>query len=263
MRLYWEVAKRACQRQLAYRAANLNGLVTNICFGYLRAVVFVAVFQNQTTVAGYDVGQTITYTWLTQALIMVVALWNWWDVEQTIRTGDVVSDLAKPFSYLGFWLARDYGRAYYFVLFRAAPILLVGQLTYGVSWPTSPWTWLAFAISVVLAIATSFAWRFALNLSAFWTTDTRGLGNLATSVILVLSGFAVPLPFFPSAVRDVLTLLPFAGIIQVPCDVFLGRLAGPDLLLAVARQALWTIALLAGAQLLVGRATRRVVVQGG
>ena len=35
----------------------------------MRAVVFVAVFQNQATIAGYDLRQTITYSWLTQSLI--------------------------------------------------------------------------------------------------------------------------------------------------------------------------------------------------
>ena len=42
MRLYWEVAKRSFQRQLAYRAATLAGLVTNAFFGYLRGAVFMA-----------------------------------------------------------------------------------------------------------------------------------------------------------------------------------------------------------------------------
>ena len=49
---------------------------------------------------------------------MVVQLWGWWDVEATIRSGDVVTDLARPFSFLGYWLARDLGRAAYFLLFR-------------------------------------------------------------------------------------------------------------------------------------------------
>src|SRR3984893_11105810 len=112
MRLYWEVARRAVQRQLAYRTENLAGLVTNTFFGYVRAAVFLAAYQNQAglSIGGYDVQAAVSYTWVTQAMIMIVALWGWWDVELTIRTGDVVSDLAKPFSYLGFWLARDLGR---------------------------------------------------------------------------------------------------------------------------------------------------------
>src|SRR5437016_6008986 len=171
MRLYWEVARRALRRQFAYRTENLAGLAANAFFGYIRAALLLAVYRTTSNVAGYDAQAAVTYAWVTQALIMIVALWNWWDVEQTIRTGDVVSDLAKPFSFLGFWLARDFGRAVFFVLFRATPILLLGQVTFGLRWPSSIGAWLAFWVSLVLALLVSFGWRFLLNLSAFWTTD--------------------------------------------------------------------------------------------
>src|SRR5207302_6319818 len=150
MRLYWEVARRALQRQLAYRTENLAGLITNAFFGYLRAAVYLAVYQNATSVAGYDAQSAVTYSWITQAMIMVVALWGWWDIELTIRTGDVVSDLAKPFSYLGFWLARDLGRAAYFVVLRAVPIMLAGQILFGLRWPSTPLTWVLSLVSLLL-----------------------------------------------------------------------------------------------------------------
>ena len=54
MRLYWEVARRAYQRQLAYRTANFAGLITNAVFGYLRAAVMLALYANQQTIGGYD-----------------------------------------------------------------------------------------------------------------------------------------------------------------------------------------------------------------
>src|SRR5258708_11294723 len=189
MRLYWEVARRALQRQFAYRTENLAGLITNAFFGYIRAAVYVAVYQTTASVGGYDVEGAVTYTWITQALIMVSSTWGWGDVEETIRTGDVVSDLAKPFSYVGFWLARDLGRAAYFTAFRAVPILLVGQVLFGLHWPSSLGAWSAFLLSVVLAVLVSFGWRFLLNVLAFWTTDARGLGALALAATMFLGGF--------------------------------------------------------------------------
>jgi hypothetical protein len=60
----------------------------------------------------------IDYVWIAQALIMPVYFWNWWEIANTIRTGDVVSDLAKPFDYYAFWLSRDAGRAIYHTLLR-------------------------------------------------------------------------------------------------------------------------------------------------
>src|SRR6266852_9707415 len=156
MRLYWEVARRALQRQFAYSTENLAGLITNAFFAYIRAAVFLAVYQTTANVGGYDAQAAVTYTWITQAMIMVNANWGWWDIEETIRTGDVVSDLAKPFSYVGFWLARDLGRAAYFTAFRAVPILLVGQVLFGLHWPSSLGAWSAFLLSVVLAVLVSF-----------------------------------------------------------------------------------------------------------
>jgi ABC-2 type transport system permease protein len=267
LQLYAAVARVAFRRQLAYRTANLAGLVTNAFFGLLRVSLFIALFQSspQPTIGGYDLQAAATYTWVTQAMIMVVCLWGWWDVEATIRTGDVVTDLARPFSYLGYWLARDYGRAAYFALFRGVPGLIIGQLTFagGLRWPTTPIDATMLLISLCLAVAISFAWRFLINASAFWTTDARGLGGIAGALLMFLGGFVVPLRFFPDWIQPLLLSLPFAGMIQVPSDIFAGRLTGSAALAALASQAIWAVCLLAVAQLTVTFAVRRVSVQGG
>jgi ABC-2 type transport system permease protein len=263
MRLYWEVARRAYQRQLAYRTSNIAGLITNCVFGYLRAAIMLALYATQQTIGGYDRHDAITYLWITQACVMVIALWGWFEVEQTIKTGDVVSDLAKPFSYLGYWLARDYGRATYFLLFRGGAVLLVGQLSFGLRWPGSPLTYLVFALSLAIGVAISFALRFLMNLTAFWTTDARGTILAGGALVTFLSGFLIPLTFFPDWARGILAVLPFAGIVQTPSDIFLERLTGGALLAALAQQLAWAAALLLGCQLAVGAATRRVLVQGG
>src|SRR6266700_3698949 len=260
MRLYREVARRAIQRQLAYRTENLAGVVTNVFFGYIRAAVFVAVYQGQASnsIGGYDAQAAVSYTWVTQAMIMVVALWGWWDIEETIRTGDVVSDLAKPFVYLGFWLARDVGRAAYFTVFRAVPILLAGELLFGLHWPSSLGAWLAFGLSVVLALLVSFGWRFLLNVSAFWTTDARGLGSIALAAVTFLGGFVVPIRYFPVWLQPLALGLPFASITQTPSDLFVERVQGADVVGPMALQLVWAVVMLVAAQLTTLLATRRV-----
>lgn len=263
MRLYWEIAKRAFQRQLAYRTANLAGTITNVFFGYVRAAIFVAAYAGAADIAGYSLQDAVTYTWFTQAIIMVVVLWGWWEVEKTIKTGQVVADLSKPFSYIGFWMAQDYGRQFYYVLFRCVPVLLVGELMFGLRWPSGPQAWLATVVSLMLAVSLSFAWRFIVNLAAFWMTDARGFGQLVNSAVLLLSGFAIPVRFFPQPWRDIAMALPFAGINQIPADIFLEQTTGLAALAAIGYQALWAAVLLAAAQFVVVLATRRVVIQGG
>jgi ABC-2 type transport system permease protein len=219
--------------------------------------------QTSSSIAGYDAQSAVSYMWITQSLIMVVALWGWWDVEETIRTGDVVSDLAKPFTYLGFWLARDAGRAAYFVVFRAAPILVAGQLLFGLRWPSSLVAWLTFLVSLLLAIVVSFAGRFLLNISAFWTMDARGLGSIAGAATMFLGGFVVPIRYFPDSLQSLALALPFAAITQTPADAFVERVSGVDALGPLAFQFIWAVALLVGAQAAILIATRRVVIQGG
>jgi ABC-2 type transport system permease protein len=198
-----------------------------------------------------------------QSTLMVAQLWGWYDVEETIRTGDVVSDLSKPFSYLGYWLAQDFGRAGFFLLYRGVPVLAIGHLTHGLLLPSSALTWLLFFLSLAMAVVVSFTWRFMLNLTAFWTTDARGICILGTGLITTVSGFLVPIHFFPEPLRSIALLLPFAGTSQTPIDVWLGRLGASELLGALGLQAFWCVAMLAICQLIVAAATRRVVVQGG
>ncbi len=116
MRVYIEVAKRAFQQHLAYRTANLAGLATNAFWGVLRSFLFLGLFQGREMAAGWSVRDAIDYAWITQALSMPIYFWNWWEIANTIRTGDVVSDLVKPVDYYGFWLSRDAGRAIYHTL---------------------------------------------------------------------------------------------------------------------------------------------------
>jgi ABC-2 type transport system permease protein len=263
MRLYYEVARRAFQRQLAYRTANLAGLFTNAVFGYLRAAVILALYESRTDVAGYDLPTALSYTWTTQASLMIIALWGWYDIEETIRTGDVVSDLSKPFSYLGYWLARDLGRAAYFLLVRCLPLLVVAVIGFGIRLPDFPLGWLLWLFSLSLATVVSFACRFLVNATAFWTADARGIGTIVMGIVTLLSGFIVPLQWLPSPIAEISLVLPFAGMVQTPADIFVGKVSGAGLVEALGLQLFWATTLLALSQLVVVLATRRVIAQGG
>ncbi|HET7771571.1 MAG TPA: ABC-2 family transporter protein [Chloroflexota bacterium] len=265
MRLYWEIGKRAFQRQLAYRTANLAGLVTNIFFGYVRAAVLLAAFEGSgaAAVAGYDAAGIVTFTWVTQAFLMVINLWGGMGVSETIQTGAVVSDLSKPFSYLGYWLARTLGQSAFFFLFRCVPIVFVGHLMFGLRWPQLPETWLALVVSGLLAILVSFSWNFLIELTGFWVVKTAGVRQFALGIVIFFSGFAIPIPLFPEWLQAIAHALPFAAITQIPVDLFLERHTGLDVIAALATQLFWAGLMLCAAQAMVSLATRHVVTQGG
>lgn len=263
MRLYWEVAVRGFRRYTTYRAATLAGIFTNTIFGFMRAYVMLAVFRAVPSIGGYDARDALTYTFLAQGLMMVVYLWGWWDVAITIRSGDVVTDFYRPFDYQGYWLAQDLGRAGYQAFARGIAPFVAGMLVFDLRLPLSPVVWLAFAVSVALAAVVSFAMRFLVNLCAFWLLDYRGPGRLAAALWTALSGFAVPIAFFPEGVGAVVMLLPFVALFEAPIDVFLERVSGVELVGRLLFQAGWAVALLAAGRWMLAAARRKVVVQGG
>jgi ABC-2 type transport system permease protein len=263
MSLYFAVAKRAFARHTTYRAANLAGLTTNAFFGALRSYLFIALYAGSGVVAGWTVDDAVTFVWVGQALIMPVYLWGWFDIAQTIRSGDVVSDLSKPFDYYSFWLAQDAGRAVFHILFRAIPTLALGLLLFGVHLPANPTRWLAFTLSVALAVWISFGLRFIVNVSAFWLLDYRGPGFVLMFANSFFSGLLVPLVYWPDTARTIATWLPFAGIIQAPAEVMLGKATGADLAGLLFFQLAWGVTLLCAGRLLLAAAVGKVVVQGG
>ena len=177
MRLFYEMTKRSWQRYLTYRAATLAGLVTNFFFGLLRAAILVALYGARQEVDGLTVQGVITYTAVTQALIAYLSFFGWTDLMDSVHSGEVAADLLKPMNFIGFWMARDLGRAMIMFLLRGVTLIMVYTLVFDLIVPETAVQWYAFFIALVLAWLVSFAWRFLINLAAFWTPNALGIGR--------------------------------------------------------------------------------------
>jgi ABC-2 type transport system permease protein len=263
--LYLVLFRKSFRRMLAYRTATLAGLATNLFFGLLRAFVFLALFAASPgeRVAGYSLREALTYAGLAQAMIGPIRMWGAYEIMDSIRTGQIAIDLCKPFDYLGFWLARDLGRAAWELLARGLPLLLLYGLIFDMIWPRSPGHWLAFASALILAVLVSFHWQLLINLAAFWMTDASGLARIAFLGILLFTGIVMPLSFFPDWLAGPARWLPFAAYVNTPAEVFLGHAQGNGLWWALGHQLAWLLALAALARWVFGRGLRRLSIQGG
>ncbi len=263
MRIYFELARLAFQQQFAYRAATLAGLFTNSVWGVLLASIYLGLFSSQpdgTPVEGFTAAQAVTYVWIGQALIMPVYLWGWWEIIQTIRTGAIVTDMLKPTDYFTYWLSRDLGRAAGHIILRLVPTLLIGSILFDLIYPDSPWRFIAFLVSVVLAVIVSFTFRFMSNLWGFWILDQRGIAGFTTVLVGVFSGHLLPIAWYPDPIRDVMNVLPFRAIVMTPVEIWLGQVT---IAAGLALQIFWCVVMASLAQALQSVAERKVVVQGG
>jgi ABC-2 type transport system permease protein len=265
LRLGFELARRGYGRYAAYPGATWAGLFTNSFFGLLIAYVMLAVYERREEVGGYDVAAALTYVWLAQGLLSVVASFgpSWTELALRVRSGDVATDMYRPVDLQRALFAQDVGRAGYQVIWRAVPQFLLGALLFEVTVPAEAVQLLAFGLSVCIAIVVSFAIRFMVNLSAFWLLDYRGPMLLVLTVAHLLSGLIVPLAFFPEPVGDILRALPFAAMLQTPIDIWVGEPLGGSTLGALLLQVGWAVTLVLAGRLVLSAGTQKLVVQGG
>ncbi len=78
-----------------------------------------------------------------------------------------------------------------------------------------------------------------------------------------LSGLLVPLVYWPEWARGAVGVLPFAGLMQAPVEVILGKVTGAGLAGVLLFQVSWALALMVAGRLLLALAERKVVIQGG
>ena len=264
--LYAAVAARSFRRFSTYRVATLAGIFTNSVFGVIYSYAYLALWHQRPDAGGYDATDAVTYVWLGQALLMTVALWGGGttdDLADRIRTGDVAIDLYRPVGLIGWYLAGDLGRATYHALTRGVVPTILGVLLFRIALPASPAAALGFVVSVTLAVVTSFAIRFLVACTAFWSLDQTGVRMLSGVLAIFLSGMTLPLVIFPEPLRSIALALPWASYLQTPADIWLGHRSGAGIVSGLAVQGLWIAVLLALCQVVLGAATRKVVVQGG
>ncbi len=260
---YLRVALASFQRQLAYRAANLAGLGTNIFFGAVYVFVYTALFRGRNSMSGLDLRDTVTYAVITQSLLMVMSAFGNRDLSESIVRGEIATDLSRPVDFYLYWGAIDLGRSLYYLFFRAMPTFLVGLLLFRPRLLQAPQAWALFLAAVLLGMVVSFGFRFIASSFAFWTTDVRGINYLVSTAILFFSGFIVPVNFFPERLREVVVWLPFRSLADLPIQIYLGKIGPAPLLRAMGVEVLWVIGLAALGRLTLRSMVRRLSVQGG
>lgn len=262
LRLYWELTKRSFRRYATYRGAVYAGAITNTVFGFLKAYIMLAVFSQRPEIGGFDAVDAVTFAWMTQVFIASV-FGGHLDLAEDIRTGDVVTELYRPVDLQAYWLSTFLGAVGFQTLLRGLMPLVAAVAAFELTVPSHPLVWLGFLASALLGIVVSFAHRFIVSLTTFWLLDYRGTSQVATVLVLFFSGMVVPIVLFPDWLESIARVLPYAAMLQLPLEVFLGKHTGTAVLGVLAVQLLWAGVLLLAGRALLAAATHKVVVQGG
>ncbi|MDP4504218.1 ABC transporter permease [Nonomuraea turcica] len=259
--LYARLVRYGFRKHATYVWAALAGAFTNSVFGVLRAYILIALWQARPGLAGYDITDAVTFCFVTQAFIGPMQLFGGGlGLPERIRSGDIALDLVRPASLQLWSLAEDLGRAAYLFLVRGIPPMLLGAALFGIVVPADPGRWAAFLCGFAIAVVVSFGWRYLVALSVCWLVDDRGVAVLSLVLTTFFSGLMLPLRIFPGWLGDLAASLPWAAMVQLPTDLYLGK---APVLETLAFQAFWAVVLLGLGALGTRVIRHKVVIQGG
>jgi ABC-2 type transport system permease protein len=264
LRPYLQFARLAFQRRAAYRLANWTGVVVNVFFLLIHAQVLLAFFRARPGALGWSPQDAVLYFTTSEALLMVVGIFPdyRYNLSERIRTGEVVTDLARPIAL--FWrdVAERYGTALYYGMARFPPVYLAGMLLFGVT-PPLRLEMLLFPLSLVLAIGVSAGLWYIVCSSAYFRDIANGELTALMFANTLLGGMVVPLDFYPDWLQAIANALPFRATLYTPVALFSGMLTGGPLAFGLLHQLAWAGVLTAVALEIESRGLRRLATQGG
>jgi ABC-2 type transport system permease protein len=264
VRPYLQFARLAFQRRAAYRLANWTGVAVNFFFLIVHAQVLLAFFRARPGALGWSPYDAVLYFAASEALLMVVGVFtDWsWNLSERVRTGAIVTDLARPITIYYRELAERYGVALYYMLARFTPVYLGALLLYGVAPPLKLET-LLFPVSLVFAVGVSAGLWYVVCSSAYFRDTANGELTALVFVNTLLGGMVVPLDFYPDWLRAIADVLPFRATLYTPVALLTGKLTGGALVFGLVHQIFWFAALSAVSLAIESRGLRRLATQGG
>ena len=261
---YLAFARKSFQKRMQYRVANLAGLTTNFFFLLVHIFVYTAFYAARTGPQPLNLNEIITYFVLCQVSFMLMPFWGAQsEVTNAIKDGSVALQLTKPVDFQAYWFTDECGRACYYLLMRGFPTFLISILFFEVAIPQQPTVLLAFAVSMTLAIFMSAAITITIFSTAFWTLDTTGISGMSGSIIMLFSGMLVPIALWPEWLAHIAGWLPFEGLIDIPFSIYLGKITGIGIWIAISKQMAWNLFFIGLGRILLTRGFSRLVIQGG
>lgn len=251
---------------LQYRVAAFAGGVTQFFFGMIMIMVLHGFYSSSSVDMPLSYSAAITYIWLGQGMLGMLP-WNGdTEIQGLIRNGDVTYELIRPMNLYNYWFARAFALRTAPTLLRSLPIFAIALLLpveYRMELPINSLAFLGWIISTFGALLISCTITNIINITTLYSLSGDGIQRLLSAIVTIFSGMVVPLPLFPDKLKEILSYLPFSGLVDIPARFFTGEISLIQLPKYFGFQILWTILLYGLGQWILNRKIKDLIVQGG
>jgi ABC-2 type transport system permease protein len=267
MRAYYSLFKMRLLKGLQYRAAALAGVSTQFFWGFMFVMIFEAFYKSTTAAQPISFRELIQVLWLQQSFLVFIMLWiRDPELINLITSGNIAYELCRPADLYSFWYAKLIAQRLSGALLRCFPILIVAILLpypYNFALPSNVTTFLLFVITLTLGLILIVAISMLIYISIFYTMS--GMGSLLIFGVFgeFFSGLVIPVPLMPEALKKLVYVLPFRYTSDLPFRIYAGNIGLKEALISIGVQLVWITIIVTIGRLWMGKALKRVVVQGG
>jgi ABC-2 type transport system permease protein len=161
------------------------------------------------------------------------------NIQKMIAKGEINTYLMRPVSIIPYLYASHIGT--FGIQFLLEPVYIIAGLC--IRPPEHALSLVLFPLSLILAWAIALSMNILTAVIAFYIAEAGNFENVINHVISILSGSLVPLTFFPEAIRTVVELTPFPGMIFLPATTLSYSSENTDIFPMLGIALFWAIAL--------------------
>ena len=263
MRAYLSTFRMRRKLEVQYRGAVLGGIICQAFFGLVLIAIYRALYKGKPQAMPFS--SVASYVWLQQAFFRMLMASDP-DLLDKIRTGSIAYDLCRPLNLYGFYYVRIAAQKLIGSLLRGTPMLVFALLLpegWGLSLPASPAALLWALAGLLLGLLCVCALENINMGFTMRTLDSRGMQAMLNLLMMICCGNILPLTLFPDSWQKVITLLPYAQLLDTPIRLYTGTAPLSDAPRMLLIQLGWTLALTALGILFWNRNQRRIEIMGG
>ncbi len=267
MKSYLSYFKLRIITNLQYRASALAGIATQLFFGLVYIMMYLAFYESNDTSSVMNWNQLVTYMWLQQAFFaLTYPFLKDNDLLEMIKNGNLAYELVRPQNFYFKFYLKMIAERFVGTLLRFLPVLIIGLLLpspYNLSLPYSIGNFIIFVISLVLACLLITSLSLIIHIVTMFTMESRGVITTYSTIAEVFMGTVIPIPFFPSWMIKISNCLPFRYIGDFPYRIYSNSITIPEGLNLLLGSFIWIIISIIIGIFVSKFALKKAVIQGG
>lgn len=265
MRSYLGLFKMTFKGEMQYRTKALSGVITQIFWGLMYIYLYTA-FMGGSIIEGFSQQQMVSFVWVGQAFFVLRSFELPKNCQKEIESGDVCYKFVRPVNLYNQWFAEHFGFKLASLIIRCIPLSIIAFIlpqSIRLSLPTNFSAFALFIVALLVGALMASAISMIAVYLTFKTLSAKGTISIVNTVCGVLGGTYVPLVFMPQGVQNVLNYLPFRFIIDLPARIYIGNIPPLEAIKFIGIALIWLIAIITIGKLLISKAGKNAIIQGG